>query len=44
MAENPVRKDWSAQNQGSGAFVISKPKRNKAKLRVHRLKNRRRAR
>jgi len=43
MAEN-TEKNWSAKNQGSGTFIISKPKRNKAKMRLHRLKNRRRAR
>jgi hypothetical protein len=44
MAETTGRRDWSARNQGSGAFIISKPKRKKAKMRLHRLKNRRRAR
>jgi len=42
MAAAP--RDWSARNQGSGTFIFSKPKRNKVKMRVHRLKNRRRAR
>ena len=37
-------KDWSARNQGSGTFVFSKPKRKKTKMRLHRLKNTRRAR
>jgi hypothetical protein len=36
--------DWSARNQGSGTFIFSKPKRKRAKMRVHRLKNKRRAR
>lgn len=36
--------DWSARPLGSGAFVISKPKRNKAKKRANKLKNVRRAR
>jgi hypothetical protein len=36
--------DWSARNQGSGTFIITKPQRKKAKMRRHRLKNRRRAR
>jgi hypothetical protein len=38
------KREWSARNQGSGTFSISKPKRNKAKQRAHRLKNKRRAR
>ncbi len=37
-------KDWSARNVGSGAIIISKPKRNPAKKRANRLKNKRRAR
>jgi hypothetical protein len=36
--------DWSARNQGSGTFIFSKPKRKKTKMRLHRLKNVRRAR
>ena len=36
--------DWSAKSHGSGTFVFSKPKRKKAKMRLHRLKNTRRAR
>ena len=36
--------DWSSRNQGSGTFIYSKPKRKKSKMRLHRLKNRRRAR
>lgn len=43
MAANS-KGDWSARNLGSGTFIISKPKRNKSKMRLHRLKNRRRAR
>jgi hypothetical protein len=43
MAEGK-KKDWSARNQGSGTFIISKPKRNKTKLRSHRVHNVRRAR
>jgi hypothetical protein len=43
MADNPERV-WKAKNLGSGTFVITKPKRNKAKMRLHRLKNTRRAR
>ena len=37
-------KEWSARNLGSGTFAISKPKRKKSKMRLHRLKNKRRAR
>lgn len=37
-------RDWSARNQGSGTFIISKPKRKKTKMRASRLKNKRRAR
>jgi hypothetical protein len=37
-------RDWSSRNQGSGTFIISKPKRKKTKMRLHRLKNTRRAR
>ena len=37
-------RDWSSRNQGSGTFVFSKPKRKKNKMRLHRLKNKRRAR
>ena len=44
MAENSEHRDWSVKNLGSGTFIISKPKRKKTKMRVHRLKNRRRAR
>ena len=46
MAETPAAKakDFSVRSLGSGAFIISKPKRSKIKMRVHRLKNRRRAR
>ena len=36
--------DWSARNAGSGTFIISKPKRNKVKVRRQRIKNKRRAR
>lgn len=36
--------DWSARILGSGAFVISKPKRNKVKKRASKIKNVRRAR
>ena len=35
---------WQAKSVGSGTFLISKPKRKKAKLRATRLKNKRRAR
>lgn len=38
------KKVWQAINEGSGNFKISKPKRNKAKQRAHRVKNVRRAR
>jgi hypothetical protein len=38
------KKDWSSRNAGSGTFIISKPKRKKAKLRSHRVHNVRRAR
>jgi len=43
MAEGK-KKDWSARHVGSGAFIISKPKRNKVKMRSHRVHNKRRAR
>jgi hypothetical protein len=36
--------EWNAKALGSGSFIICKPKRNKAKLRLHRVKNVRRAR
>ncbi len=42
MAEE--KKVWQAVNEGSGNFKISKPKRNRAKLRANRVKNVRRAR
>ncbi len=44
MAGDSSARNWAARSQGSGTFVISKPKRNKAKMRTHRLKNKRRAR
>lgn len=44
MVDNPAPRDWSVRNLGSGTFVISKPKRRKTKMRVHRLKNKRRGR
>ncbi len=31
--------EWSARSVGSGAFIISKPKRKKTKTRQTRLKN-----
>ena len=37
-------KDWSARGVGSGAFIISKPKRNPVKLRAARVRNKRGAR
>lgn len=43
MAEEKAQ-PWSARNVGSGTFIISKPKRKKAKLRRMRVKNKRRAR
>ena len=43
MAEE-TNKTWQAKNMGSGTFLISKPKRKKAKLRASRVKNKRRAR
>jgi hypothetical protein len=43
MAEEPA-KLWQAKNVGSGAFIISKPKRKAGKLRASRVKNKRRAR
>ena len=43
MAEGK-KKDWSSRNAGSGTFIISKPKRNKTKLRSQRVHNVRRAR
>lgn len=39
-----MAKTWSAQNIGSGTFIISKPKRGKVKQRRQRMKNKRRAR
>jgi hypothetical protein len=42
MAEEKA--PWQARNVGSGSFIISKPKRKKAKTRAHRVKNVRRAR
>jgi hypothetical protein len=44
MAEKTSAHDWGAKAHGSGTFVISKPKRKKSKMRLHRLKNVRRAR
>ena len=35
---------WTARPAGSGTFIISKPKRNKVKMRAQRVKNKRRAR
>lgn len=40
----PSGKEWKVQRVGSSTFAISKPKRNRRKLRQMRLKNRRRAR
>jgi hypothetical protein len=37
-------KEWKARRVGSSTFAISKPKRNRRKLRQNRLKNTRRAR
>ncbi len=37
-------KTWQAKNMGSGTFLISKPKRKKAKLHASRVRNKRRAR
>ena len=37
-------KDWNVKRVGPVTFAISKPKRNRRKLRQARLKNRRRAR
>jgi hypothetical protein len=37
-------KEWKVRRVGSATFAITKPKRNKRKLRQSRLKNRRRAR
>jgi hypothetical protein len=43
--ENPATsKAWSVRRTGTATFAISKPKRNRRKLRQTRLKNRRRAR
>ena len=44
MVEKTSAHDWSSKAHGSGTFVISKPKRKKSKMRLHRLKNVRRAR
>ena len=43
MAKDPS-KIWQAKSMGSGTFIISKPKRKKAKQRATRVKNVRRAR
>ena len=43
MAQEP-NKTWQAKSMGSGTFLISKPKRKKAKLRASRVRNKRRAR
>jgi hypothetical protein len=37
-------RDWGSRNQGSGTFIISKPKRKKTKIRQTRIRNVRRAR
>ena len=46
MAEEKEQKSekqlWSAEYLGSGTFIIVKPKRNKKKLRLSRVRNRRR--
>ena len=44
VSDMSAPRDWSARNQGSGTFVFSNPKRKKSKMRLHRLKNKRRAR
>ena len=44
MATAKTSGDWSARNLGSGAFVISKPKRNKVKKRANKIKHVRRGR
>jgi len=44
MVDKTPAHDWTAKAYGSGTFVISKPKRKKSKMRLHRLKNVRRAR
>jgi hypothetical protein len=43
MTQDPS-KLWQTKNLGSGTFVITKPKRKKAKLRASRVKNKRRGR
>ena len=43
MAEE-TKKTWQAKSMGGGTFLISKPKRKKAKLRASRVRNKRRAR
>ncbi len=43
MAEGKKR-EWAARPAGSGTFIITKPKRNKVKMRASRIKNNRRAR
>ena len=41
---SPAPKEWKVRRVGTTTFAISKPKRNRRKLRQMRLKNRRRAR
>jgi hypothetical protein len=40
----PAKQEWKVRRVGSTTFAISKPKRNRRKLRQSRLKNKRRAR
>jgi hypothetical protein len=40
----PSGKEWKVRRVGSATFAITKPKRNRRKLRQTRLKNKRRAR
>lgn len=41
---NPTPQEWKVKRVGPTTFAISKPKRNRRKLRQSRLKNKRRAR
>lgn len=42
--ETPAGSEWKVRRVGTVTFAISKPKRNRRKLRQMRLKNRRRSR
>jgi hypothetical protein len=43
-ANQDGKEEWKVRRVGSATFAISKPKRNRRKLRQTRIKNRRRAR